>query len=97
MYIYIPKGVCTKKISFEIESNMIKNVTFYSGCPGSQEAISKLIDGMSIEKVISTLKGINCKQRGTSCPDQLVKAIEYVLNVDNAEDLKNKNITVINE
>lgn len=79
MYTYIPKGVCSKKITFDIEDDKIKNVKFYSGCPGSQEAISRLIEGMPVDQVIKMLKGINCKQRGTSCADQLTKAIEKAM------------------
>lgn len=79
MIEYIPKGVCPKKITFDIEDNIIKNVIFHSGCQGNLQAISILIEGLPAQEVIRIFKGIQCKQRGTSCPDQLAIAIENIL------------------
>ncbi len=72
---YIPKGVCSKEIQFEIENNQVKNVKFTGGCLGNHRAISALVDGMPVEEVINKLKGILCRN-GTSCADQLAKALE---------------------
>jgi len=79
MYTYSPKGVCTMKISFETEDNIVKNVVFTGGCNGNTQGISKLVEGMEINEVIRRLKGTDCRGRGTSCPDQLATALELSL------------------
>ena len=33
---------------------------------------------MTIDDVISRLKGIKCGMKGTSCPDQIAKALEKI-------------------
>ncbi|MEG6584864.1 TIGR03905 family TSCPD domain-containing protein [Dendrosporobacter sp. 1207_IL3150] len=75
MKTFIPQGVCTKEIQFEIENGVIKNVKFVGGCPGNLQAISILIEGMPIDEVIKKFKGNLCRN-GTSCTDQLAKALE---------------------
>jgi len=75
MSTFIPEGVCSKKIEFDVENGNIKNVNFVGGCPGNLQAISLLIEGMPIDKVIQKFKGNLCRN-GTSCTDQLAKALE---------------------
>ena len=75
-YTYIPRGVCSRKIQVEIENGIISDVKFTGGCNGNTQGISSLVKGMSIEDAISRMKGIDCGGRGTSCPDQLAKALE---------------------
>jgi uncharacterized protein (TIGR03905 family) len=41
--------------------------------------IAKLAEGMKAEEVIARCKGIPCGNRGTSCPDQLARALEAAL------------------
>ena len=67
-------GVCSRQIDFEVENNIIKSVKFYGGCPGNTSGVSKLVVGRSIDEVISLLSGTPCRN-GTSCPDQLAKAL----------------------
>ena len=76
MVTYITEGVCSERITFDVENEIIKNVMFYSGCPGNVVGISKLVEGMNIHEAIERLKGIDCKGKGTSCPDQLARALE---------------------
>ena len=76
IFEYEPKGVCAVKIVLEIENDIIKSAKFIGGCPGNTQGICALIKGMNINDVIRKLKGIDCKMRGTSCPDQLAKALE---------------------
>ncbi len=76
---YTPKGVCSRKITVEAENGIIKSVTFTGGCNGNTQGISKLAVGMKVEDVISRLEGVNCNGRGTSCPDQLAKALRQML------------------
>lgn len=79
MYTYIPNGVCSKKISFDVKDNKICNVSFVGGCNGNLQGISKLVEGMDINDVTRKLKGISCGGKGTSCPDQLATAIQELV------------------
>ncbi len=79
-YTYKPKGVCSRSISLEIDDDKtIKSVSFVGGCNGNTQGLCSLVKGMKAEEVIARLKGINCNGRGTSCPDQLAKAIEEAI------------------
>ncbi|MGL4798849.1 MAG: TIGR03905 family TSCPD domain-containing protein [Cellulosilyticaceae bacterium] len=69
-------GVCAKEILFEIEDNKIKEVTFVNGCDGNTTGVAILAKGMDVNEVITRLRGIDCRGRGTSCPDQLAQALE---------------------
>lgn len=75
-FSFEPKGVCASNIEFELDNNIIKNVRFTRGCNGNTQGISALVEGMNVDDVISRLKGTNCNGRGTSCPDQLARALE---------------------
>ena len=77
--IYQTKGVCSRSIEFEITDGIVHNVKFIGGCAGNTVGIAKLVEGMDIHEVINRLKGIDCNGRGTSCPDQLAKALEQYL------------------
>lgn len=76
---YSPKGVCSSKMIIDVEKDVIINVEIIGGCPGNTEAVSKLCIGRKIDDVISLLEGIDCRGRGTSCPDQLAKALSSVM------------------
>lgn len=75
-YIYNPTGVCSMRMVFNIEGNIVKSLKIIGGCPGNTIGVSKLVEGKSIEEVIQMLKGIPCGKRGTSCPDQIAIALE---------------------
>ena len=77
-YTYETNGTCSRKIEFEIENGIVKNVRFTGGCNGNLKAVSALVEGKPKEKVIKLLKGINCGIKGTSCGDQLARALEGV-------------------
>jgi uncharacterized protein (TIGR03905 family) len=68
------------EITFEIEDGVLRNVQFTDGCSGNSQAISRLCEGMRVEDAMRRLKGIDCEDKGTSCPDQLSKALEIALN-----------------
>ena len=70
------QGVCSREISFEVENNKLKNVHFVGGCSGNTQGLSRLVEGMDIDDVISRTEGINCGFRPTSCPDQLARALK---------------------
>lgn len=73
---YTPKGVCSRKIDIEVEGDIVKSVKFTGGCNGNTQGIAKLCEGMKVQDVIERLEGLNCNGRGTSCPDQLAKALK---------------------
>ena len=75
---FIPRGVCSRKITFDIVDDKVTNVHFEGGCNGNLQGISKLVEGMATADVIAKLKGIKCDFKSTSCPDQLALALESV-------------------
>ena len=75
-YTYKTKGVCAMSISFDLEDNIVKNIAFLGGCNGNLKAISKLVDGMTVEEIESKLKGNKCGFKSTSCADQLALAVK---------------------
>ena len=77
---YKTKGVCSRNISFELtEDNKVKNVQFTGGCNGNLKGIASLVDGMDVDEVIKRVEGITCGFKGTSCPDQLAKALREAI------------------
>ncbi|MGN1090311.1 MAG: TIGR03905 family TSCPD domain-containing protein [Huintestinicola sp.] len=76
---YTPKGVCSRKITAEVEDGIVKSVKFVGGCNGNTQGISSLVVGMKAEDVIARLENLNCNGRGTSCPDQLAQALKQAL------------------
>ena len=62
--------------AFFIENNIIKKLQIIGGCPGNTVGVSKLVVGRTVDEVIEMLKGIPCGMRGTSCPDQVARALE---------------------
>jgi uncharacterized protein (TIGR03905 family) len=76
MHTYKPTGVCASKIDFDIVDNKIVSVSFTGGCAGNSIGVAKLIEGMDVYEAIKRLKGVDCRGKGTSCPDQLSRALE---------------------
>jgi uncharacterized protein (TIGR03905 family) len=76
MFEYKPQKTCSSKINFDILEGKLHSVNFEDGCEGNLQALSALLEGMDIKDAVKKLKGINCERRGTSCADQLAKAIE---------------------
>lgn len=76
---YTPKGVCAQNIHFEIKDGVVTDVEFTKGCNGNGKGIGALVEGMSVEDVIKRLNGLDCKGRGTSCPDQLSLALKQYM------------------
>ena len=73
---FIPSGVCSKKMIVECDDNeIITKVQIIGGCPGNSLGVSKLCLGQKIDDVISTLEGVRCGMKSTSCTDQLSKAL----------------------
>ena len=79
-FTYTPQGVCSAQIDFEVEDGVVHNVRFTRGCNGNTQGISALVEGMRADEVIKRLRGTNCNGKGTSCPDQLARALELSLS-----------------
>lgn len=79
-FTFTPTGVCSRKIDFEVENGVITDIQYTGGCNGNLKGIGALVKGMQIDDVISKLKGVDCGGRGTSCPDQLARALELSKN-----------------
>lgn len=77
---YKTKGVCSRKIIFDVENDQVKNVKFEGGCNGNLKGIGALIEGMNVDDAIARMKGIKCGMKATSCPDQLALALEQTKN-----------------
>ena len=79
-YTYQTKNTCSKQIRFDINDNIITNVEFLGGgCPGNLQALPKLVEGMTVEEIVNKIGGIICGFKGTSCADQLSKAVVEAL------------------
>lgn len=79
-HTYKTKGTCASRITFELDGNIVKNVTFTGGCPGNLQAIPRLVEGMTVEQVEERCAGIRCGLKNTSCADQLATAIREAYN-----------------
>ena len=67
--------VCSELIDIETDGDTIRTVRFTAGCNGNLQGIGALVSGMKIQEAITRLEGIQCNGRGTSCPDQLARAL----------------------
>lgn len=74
-YTYKTQGTCSSHIELEVENNVLKDVSFWGGCNGNLQGISRLVTGMPVAEVITKLEGVRCGNRPTSCPDQLCRAL----------------------
>lgn len=75
MFTYTPKGTCSRQIIFDVdENNKVHNLRFVGGCNGNLQGIAKLVEGGDVDDIIKRISGIQCRN-GTSCPDQLAKAL----------------------
>ena len=77
---YKTSRVCSTKIIIEVNNNIIESVEIIGGCPGNSVGVSKLCIGKTLDEVIDILSGIDCRGRGTSCPDQLARACMELKN-----------------
>ena len=85
-YSVRPQGVCASKIDFELDGNIVRNVSFLGGCNGNLKAISALVEGKTVEELNGLLRGITCGFKKTSCSDQLVQ----LLTAESEKEQENK-------
>ena len=76
---YIPKGVCARKFTIQVEDGLIQSVQVVGGCSGNLQGISMLLKGMPVEEAIRRMEGIRCGMKKTSCPDQIAQALKGVI------------------
>ena len=72
---YTPKGVCSRKMIFDLDGDIIRSVEVIGGCNGNLKGISSLLKGQNVNEIISRLEGITCGPKSTSCPDQIAQAL----------------------
>ena len=76
---YATRGTCSRMIHVEIDDGVVTKISFLGGCNGNTQGVAKLAVGRPAEEVVALLKGTDCGGRGTSCPDQLARAIEKAM------------------
>ena len=79
-YTYKTRGVCAVKIEFDLDGDVVRNIRFLGGCDGNLKAISKLVDGMTVDQIESKLRGNTCGRKPTSCADQIARAVREAYN-----------------
>ena len=74
-YDYRTRNTCSQVIRFDLDGDVVHNVSFIGGCEGNLKAIPKLVEGMTVTEIEDKLRGIQCGRKGTSCGDQLARAV----------------------
>lgn len=83
-FTYFPVGVCSRQFDITLsDDGVVESVRITGGCAGNTQGVAALAKGRPAREVIALLGGIDCKGKGTSCPDQLAKALEWELRIDN--------------
>ncbi len=75
-YEYTPHGVCSQRMLFTIENDVVVDLKVIGGCSGNLQGIASLVKGMKVDDVIARLEGIRCGMKSTSCPDQFACALK---------------------
>lgn len=77
---YTTAGTCSRLIDIEYDPQTMTlgRVAFAGGCNGNLKGICALVEGQPVDRVISRLEGITCGTKGTSCPDQLARALRQI-------------------
>lgn len=73
---YPTQSTCSQAIIVTVDGTTIDEVSFVGGCHGNTQGVAALVRGMQIDEAINRLRGIDCRGRGTSCPDQLARALQ---------------------
>ncbi len=80
---YDPQGVCSRHFTIQVEDGIIESLQVVGGCHGKLQGIAALLKGMRVEEAISRLEGIRCRNKPTSCPDQIAQALKEALVCQN--------------
>ncbi len=77
IYQYRTQGTCSRMITLDVEENgTINKVEFLGGCPGNTVGVCSLATGRKAGEIADLCRGIPCRDKGTSCPDQLARFID---------------------
>ena len=79
-YTYQPRGVCSRKMTVELDDGIIRDVRIEGGCSGNTQGVATLVEGMKVDDVIKKLSSIKCGFKNTSCPAQLAEALKEYKN-----------------
>lgn len=80
-FTYYPVSTCSTVIDFNMDDQgCVHDVVYTNGCNGNLKAIASLVEGLSYQQIINKCRGITCGSKGTSCSDQLSKAVELAWN-----------------
>ncbi len=82
-YTYNTTGTCAQQINFDLDGDVVTNISFFGGCNGNLKAISTLCDGMTVDEIEDKLKGNTCGYKSTSCADQLALAVRAAYDQEN--------------
>lgn len=74
------KGVCVQCIKLKVEGGVLTELEFEGGnyCDGNLKAMKIVTVGQKVDEIIKNYNGITCGSRGTSCADQLSKALKLI-------------------
>ena len=75
---------CSTKILFDLDDDKVSNIQFIGGCDGNLKAISKLVDGWTVDQITEKLAGNTRGRRPTSCADQLARAVAKAYEEENS-------------
>lgn len=79
-FTYRTKGTCSRAIELRIrDDGIVEDVRIVGGCQGNTRGLTALAVGRPAKELVELLRGIDCNGRGTSCPDQLARAITAAL------------------
>ena len=84
-YDYVTENTCSQVISLDLDGDVVHNVSFFGGCDGNLKAIPILVEGMTVEQIEAKLSGVQCGRRGTSCGDQLARAVRAAYEAEDEE------------
>lgn len=74
-YTYKTKKTCSSRIAFDLQGDVVRNIRFTDGCNGNLQAISRLLEGMTVDYIEEKCAGVLCGRKKTSCADQLAHAV----------------------
>ena len=68
---YYPRGVCSRKMTFDVENGIVKELKVEGGCSGNLQGISSLVKGLPVDEVINRLSGIAAALNRRPAPRRL--------------------------
>ena len=70
-HTFTPRGVCSRRMTVELEDGIIKDVRIEGGCSGNLQGISRLLVGMKATDAIKQMKGISRLVIGMKATDAI--------------------------